>query len=90
MSLCQSCGERDAVFHITLQVSIFGPKSTRLKSVQFILCDRCEVGLQQVFCKDDLQKARLAVRLSDAPEFMSESPSAWKKRERGYNPVKQV
>ncbi len=87
MGLCQACGQNEAVFHVTLNVQITGPASTRNKLVQVILCDHCDVCLQQVFCKDDYLKERIAKRLTEEPQYKSQSPIAWHAQPRPYQPV---
>ena len=89
MPLCQACGQNDAIFHITLNVNIFGPKSVRSKVVQFIVCDACDVRLQQVFCRDVFLKERIAVRLTVNPEFKSETIKAWNHLLRNYQPISE-
>jgi hypothetical protein len=83
MPICMACGEKEASYHITVNIGVFGPKSTRPKIVQFIICVDCELALQQVLAKDVQQKFRVARRLIDTPEFLSDSPTAWQhKRKR--------
>jgi hypothetical protein len=71
MSLCDACHGSHAVYHITLQVSIFGPRTERQKRAQFWLCETCELASRQILCRDELQRERLAYRFVDNPAFLS-------------------
>jgi len=87
LSLCQACGHHEAVYHITVDVSVFGPNSTRAKPVQFILCDSCEVFLQQVLCRDEYLKPRMAARLTQGSAYQSETPKEWRRKPRQLLPI---
>jgi hypothetical protein len=81
MGLCEACGKGIGTCHVTLRVEVFGPKSTRLKVVQFMLCDVCELASQQVLANDPQQRQRVALRMSQDPEFLSRWRD-WRNRRR--------
>jgi hypothetical protein len=61
---CEALG----VFHVTVNVEVFGPASTRAKRAQFWLCERHEKDSQKVLARDWAQKGRVAQALSAAPK----------------------
>jgi hypothetical protein len=69
--LCDACQTSEAVYHITIAVTVFGPRAERLKQAQFWLCESCELASRQILARDELQRSRLAFRFVDNPSFMS-------------------
>ena len=86
MPLCDACANYEAIYHVTLQVNIFGPRSERVKSIQFWLCSDCERSTQQILAKDELRRARLAFRFVDNPAFLSPT-GRWRRKEAPANPA---
>ncbi len=69
---CEACQEREAVYHFTVRFSIFGPTGEKIKLVQFALCADCEKATQQVLCRDEMMRRRVALRFVHEPEFYSQ------------------
>jgi hypothetical protein len=79
MPLCDACQSSPALYHITIHITVFGPRAERLKQAQFWLCESCELASRQILARDELQRSRLAFRFVDNPSFMS--PTArWRRR----------
>jgi hypothetical protein len=70
MYQCDACG-KEAMFHLSVQVTVVGPKTNRLKLVQFWLCESCSHAHSQVMELGPDQKARIARRLTEFPEYLS-------------------
>lgn len=71
MANCEACGKGEGIHHVTVTVTVFGPKATKVKTVQFWLCDRCELANQQVMAQDSQRRQRLAWRLTQEPQLFS-------------------
>jgi uncharacterized protein YlaI len=69
--LCDACGQKPGDFHVTMPMMIFGPKTVKRKTVQFWLCDGCEHAMAQTLEAGDGQRARVARRLTEFPEYLS-------------------
>jgi hypothetical protein len=71
MGVCDACGKGEGTHHVTVRVTVFGPKATKTKVVQFWLCADCEVANQQVLADDANRRQRVAMRMTRDPEFFS-------------------
>jgi hypothetical protein len=71
---CTACEEREAVYHLTVRVTVYGPKTERVKLVSFALCEECEMSNRQIFCDDGMFKRRVALRMVHDPSFYSKYP----------------
>jgi hypothetical protein len=68
---CDACGQ-EAKNHLSMVVTIVGPKApTKTKMVQFWLCEACSQAHSQVMEIGPNQKARVARRLTEFPEYLS-------------------
>ena len=47
---------------------------------QFTLGEKCEVNLRQVLARDEYLKVRIAARLTEEPQYKSETPLNWSAR----------
>lgn len=71
MAVCEACSTREGTHHITVSVTVFGPKTTRVKKVQFMLCENCVLALGQVMADDRQKRQRMAWRLTQDPQLFS-------------------
>lgn len=68
---CDSCGKETGMHHVTLGVTVVGPKRDKKKMVQFWLCEICEKALAQSLEAGPAQRQRVARRLTEFPEYLS-------------------
>lgn len=68
MIACNSCHKEEGRYHVTLNVSIFGPSTERLKHITLWLCDACEKNSREVLAKDFMQAERVARALTWLPD----------------------
>jgi len=70
-TICEACGEEPGTHHVTLSVSVVGPKSDKRKLVQFWLGERCVKALAQTMERGPSQRMRVARRMTEFPEYLS-------------------
>ena len=70
MAKCEACGNGEAVYHVTVTVTVAGPKTTRQKLAQFWLCEECELLNRRVLARDHGQAHRVARLLCTVPEYV--------------------
>lgn len=87
MGKCEACGIGEGVYHVTLRLTVVGPRGQdRIKLVHFWLCEQCETANQQVMAHDNHQRERLARRMTDFPAFLSKW-QAWRERHLSQSPA---
>jgi hypothetical protein len=71
MAKCEACLTAEGTYHVTLGVTVVGPKRDKKKLVQFWLCEGCERSLSQVMEGGPAQRQRVARRMTEFPEYLS-------------------
>lgn len=82
MAVCESCGTAEGTHHVTLGVTVVGPKKDKRKVVQFWLCEGCERSLSQTLEGGPAQRQRVARRMTEFPEYLSHWKD-WRERRWG-------
>jgi hypothetical protein len=71
MVICEACEKEEGIHHVTLGVTVVGPKRDKRKIVQFWLCISCERALAQTLEAGQAQRQRVARRMTEFPEYLS-------------------
>lgn len=79
MAKCEACGLNEGTHHVTVSVTVVGPKSERRKMVQFWTCQDCDRSLSQTLEAGPALRQRVARRLTEFPEYLSRWKE-WRKR----------
>lgn len=66
---CDACGREPGVYHVTLTVDIFGPKSKKQKKVQGWLGEICEKKNRLFFERSAMQQVRVLKAITPKPEW---------------------
>lgn len=82
MAVCESCGTAEGTHHVTLGVTVVGPKRDKKRLVQFWLCEGCERSLSQTLEGGPAQRQRVARRMTEFPEYLSHWKD-WRERRWG-------
>ena len=48
LGYCDACHNVKATHHLTVQVTVFGPRTIRDKLIQINLCDACEISSRKM------------------------------------------
>jgi hypothetical protein len=68
---CEACGNEPGTHHVTMGVTVVGPKANKKKLVQFWLGENCIKAMAQTLEGGPAQRQRVARRLTEFPEYLS-------------------